>query len=149
MHPDLWPLVGRPYNFEHSPGVNPGSEAINCQLAIHLAYKFRFNITMPAGMWSAEIFQDEKLIFKTITSLQHEGDIGIFGPVFQTDPRFFHLAYYLGQDTFFHANIIDGQVSLWSLEKFLATSRYAELKRIKRLKPELFNAQVRPIISAG
>lgn len=147
MHPDLWPLVGRPYEFSHSPGVNPGSEAINCQLGVHLAYRQRFNITIPAGMWSAEIFQDESIIFQTVPILDYEGDIGIFGPVGQNDPRFFHLAYHLGNSEFFHANIIDRQASIWPLEKFLTAPRYAELKRVKRLMPDLWTTQILPVIS--
>lgn len=147
MHPDLLSLIGRPYKFDHSPGVNPNSEATNCQQAIHLAYQARLGITLPTGMWSKEIHEDETFIFQTVPQLRYEGDIAIFGSASQFDARLFHLTYYLGQEKFLHANIIDGQVSEWPLAKFLQAPRYAELKRIKRLLPHLFNTQVLPIIS--
>lgn len=147
MHPDLLSLIGRPYKFDHSPGVNHDSEAINCQQAIHLVYQTRLGITLPTGMWSQEISQDETFIFQTVARLKYEGDIGIFGPASQSDARFFHLAYYLGEEKLLHANVIDNEVSVWNLNKFLQTPRYAELKGVKRLLPHLFNTQVLPIIS--
>lgn len=148
MHHDLLSLIGRPYKFDHSPGVKPDSEATNCQQAIHLAYQTRLGITLPTGMWSKEIHDDETFIFQTVLQLKYEGDIAIFGPASQPDARLFHLAYYLGNNEFFHANIIDKQVSVWPLEKFLVIPRYAELKRVKRLQPHLFNTQVLPIINS-
>lgn len=147
MHPDLLSLIGRPYKFDHSPGVKPDSEATNCQQAIHLAYQTRLGITLPTGMWSKEIHDDETFIFQTVLQLKYEGDIAIFGPTSQPDARFFHLAYYLGEGKLLHANNIDNQVSIWPLAKFLETPRYAELKRVKRLQPQLFTTQVLPIIS--
>lgn len=147
MHHDLLSLVGRPYRYENSPGVDPHSEASNCQQSIHLAYLHRLGITIPSGMWSKEIHDDETFIFQTVTQLKYEGDIAIFGPTNQSNARLFHLTYYLGEGNLLHANIVDKQVSVWPLAKFLQTPRYAELKRVKRLQPHLFNTQVLPIIS--
>lgn len=147
MHHDLLSLVGRPYKFDHSPGVNPDSEAVNCQQAIHLAYQTRLGITLPTGMWSKEIYDDETFFFQTVPQLKYEGDIAIFGSSSQLDAHLFHLAYYLGEGKLLHANIVDGQVSEWPLAKFIQTTRYAELKRVKRLLPDLFNALVLPTIS--
>ena len=103
-------------------------------------------------MWSQEIFHDESLIFATVDRFAFEADIGIFGPIHGRDPRYFHLAYFTGQHDesgdplLLHATVYDRQVSIWKLSDFFKKPRYEELKRIKRVKPELFDSQVRPVI---
>ena len=152
LHPDLSPLIGLPYNIDHSPRVDMISEAVNCQRMLHQAYQSRLGIILPKGMWSQEIFHDESLIFATVDRFAFEADIGIFGPIHGRDPRYFHLAYFTGQHDesgdplLLHATVYDRQVSIWKLSDFFKKPRYEELKRIKRVKPELFDSQVRPVI---
>ena len=143
-------FLGKPYDFNHSPQLGLEAESVNCQRLIHQIYQSRLGVQLPLGMWSQEIFHDD-LIFETVDHFVFEADIGIFGPAYVTDPRYFHLAYFTGRDDggdplFIHATVYDRQVSVWKLSDLFKKPRYEELKRIKRVKPQLFDTQVRPVI---
>lgn len=156
INSELLRFLGKPYNFHHSPRIDLISEeAVNCQRLVHLLYQTRYQVQLPIGMWSQEIYLDEAVIFRTVTNKEQlfEGDIGIFGPKDNSsfDPRRFHLAVFTGEahdndPLLIHATYYDSQVSIWKLSEFFHKPRYAELIRIKRLRPHLFNTQIMPVI---
>lgn len=148
-------LIGLPYEFKSSPRVDFEGKSVNCQRAVHLLYKARPGIELPKGMWSREIFEDERIIFETVdsgTNRLFEADILIFGPTGKMNPKNYHLTYYSGQTNesgdplIIHANIYDLAISVWPLSKFFQHERYAELKRIKRVRSDLFKIYITPLI---
>lgn len=149
-------FIGLPYDFRSSPRIDFEGKTVNCQSTVHLLYKSRLGIELPKGMWSKEIYEDEQLIFQTVrpsTDRLYEADILIFGPIEENDPKRFHLAYCSGQcdvqgdPLVIHANVYDLGVSVWPLSKFPRHKRYEELKSIKRLRSDLFESHVAPLIN--
>ena len=138
-------FLSKPYNVNHSPQIGLKSEEPNCQLLTHQLYQARIGVQIPLGMWSKEIHDDETLIFQTVTQLQFEADIVIFGRRGDVDPRNFHLAYFTGEfdqgePLLIHATAYEGKVVISPLSWFFTKPRYEELKRIKRLQPHLLTA---------
>lgn len=152
---EIYKLMGMPYEFKSSPRIDFEGKSANCQRAVHLLYKARPGMELPKGMWSKEIYEDEKMIFETVdpgTDRLFEADILIFGPKGKVDPKNYHLTYYSGQTDesgdplIAHANSYDLAFSVWPLSKFFQYERYGELKRIKRVRPDLFKVYIMPLI---
>lgn len=131
----------------------------NCQRLIHLVYKLKFGVELPAAMWSAEIWDDETL-FREVKKKeqQYPADIYLFSPFSRKtmDPKELHLAVGTGifkknKPLLLHANRYDGGISTWSLPEFISPvppspdPRY-KLAGIKRLKDELWETSVKPSI---
>jgi len=155
---ELSRYIGTPYDYASSPIVGQESSRVNCQKLIHLLYKDRFGISLPTGLWSKEIY-DDNAFFRNIAFRERfvEGDILIFGPrnpqSTNPDPRQYHLTFFTGEvnqsqdPVLIHASSYHGgTVTTNGLKTFFNTPQHASLKRVKRLQPHLFKTHVLPVI---
>jgi hypothetical protein len=145
MRREFSQFIGLPYQYDNGPLATTGKQDIahglNCQLLVHLVYQ-NFGINLPPHMLSKEIFEDESLFAKvTDPKTMRILDVVIFGPENVKDTRRFHLAVCTGEidktaDNSFliHANSIEGEVSVWPLEKFSSKPQYRRIYAIKRCK---------------
>lgn len=153
LNPELAAFINQPY-LKNPPQIDK-MEAGDCRWWLHQFYKTRFGIKLPTGLWSAEIWQDEELFFQTVSAPPFfEGDVFLFGPNHgsQLDSRQLHIAYFIGEKDetgnllLLHATQYENKVVIWPLPIFSTKSRYQQLERIKRLKPELWEPLVKPVI---
>ena len=157
LNPEVKQFLGFPYNYARGPWLENKDETardgLNCQLFVHFIYKKWFGVVLPKGMWGKEIYEDHRILFRSVAVDEEElkkGDIFLFGPKQLVDARRLHLAVYTGEMDedkdllLLHVNSIDQISSLWPLRKFHQYRRYKILHRVKRLTPELFNLFIRP-----
>lgn len=147
-------LIGIPYDINSSPRIDlpEGTHSVDCRLLWQQYYHFRFGVTIPVGMWSKEAFQDESL-FRFVDPKERliEADTFFFGEK-DKPPKSFHLAVFSGefqnnQPLLIHASSYNGrQVTLETLEKILKTPQYVEIKGIKRLRQDLFQSHILPVV---
>lgn len=149
-------FIGIPYNFQNNPGVEGGplANGLDCQRLVHLIYSEIFGVSLPKGMWSKEIYEDNGFLFRSIDLNEERpllGDIFIFHRRYD-DPKKYHLAIFTGMadehtdPILIHASIHERRVVLWNLHEFFKEGRYKELKVVKRLTPELFTICIGPYV---
>lgn len=135
---------GIKYVYDHHPAVVPTVAdarriGANCETVAHFVLGNR-GVSLPPDLRAAEMFESnefsETVVYPPGPPIA--GDIFFFGREKVTDPRRFHLAVHTGQfrtpddPELLHANFQDNGVTVWSLKEFLGTSRYADLKGVKR-----------------
>ena len=71
-------LIGIPYDINSSPRIDlpPNLETVDCRLLVHEIYSRRYQVNLPVGMWSQELFTDHQL-FQNLAPEEkpYEGDI--------------------------------------------------------------------------
>ncbi|MBI4004708.1 hypothetical protein HY358_01065 [Candidatus Roizmanbacteria bacterium] len=117
-----------------------------------MAYQLWFGVTIPKGMWSKEIFEDNSVLFRTVNTDREQpllGDIFVFRKV-RDDPITYHLAVHTGitdkdsDPLLLHASRLADKVTIWPLREFLHNDRYHSLQAVKRLLPEFYSLFVSP-----
>jgi hypothetical protein len=146
-------FLGRPYKYENGPATpveQVETEGGNCQRLGHDAYRAWYAVQFPSGLWSKELFTDETHYVQTVAADDESkpGDIYLFGRATLKDPKSLHWAIYIGVDNktgeelFLHANVVDGQTTIWPLSRFAEHERYETLYARKRLQPEMYDVFV-------
>jgi len=151
---DITPLIGLTYNIDSSPRIDlpEHTHSVDCRLLWQKYYHLRFGINLPIGLWSEEAFLDENL-FRHLQPNEKliEGDTYFFGK--KNDlPKSFHLAIFTGEwyqqdPLLIHASAFNGKtVTLDPLSKIIKTPQHAQIMGIKRLRPDLFQAHILPVV---
>ncbi len=111
------------YAYPNGPGKERQVGAIlemNCQAWVHRDLR-ELGISLPEWVRSKEIYEDEKVFFRTVVTPEpsKRGDVFLFGRETLTDPRYYHVATHSGFYTWdrgepilTHVTKVDGTVSL-------------------------------------
>lgn len=160
-----------PSIFAHDPqlGREPTVEeafkgGINCQSLVHGFYREKFGLPIPIDMMSRELFvgYPDFDLFVPVNPEESDftlGDLFFFGKRNINDFRRLHVAVYLGEQNsdgdplILHATKPlqedDKGIYTWPLTAFFETDRYQELYGVRRLREDLYQSYVLPIINSG
>lgn len=143
------------YKKNNGPVTSPeeAKTGVNCQWLVHTIYREGFGAQLPIGMWSQEMFEDETVVLRTVKKGEPYvlGDIFLFGRK-KSNPKELHLAVHTGRTNdngepmLVHATFRENGVTVWSLGAFARDSRYEKLHGVKRLHPDLFDTNIRPLM---
>ena len=118
-----------------------------------------FELQLPKGMWSKEIYEDEGLVFNTINPEVDGvrlGDVILVGKK-DASPYSLHVGICTGTiDETGDMQIIHATnygkrrgICLSSMRDILRRPRYGMIHAVKRTKPEIFNHFVLPVMYLG
>ena len=153
--PELYRAV--PYTFANGPyrkyDIRTHEEGINCQLFLHLMYEQEFGVSLPIGMYSQELYED-MTFFRNLSEGERlmRGDLMMFGPPNLKDMKRLHMTFVSGefdaQDNpyILHCTSTGNGVQVWPLEKFARYDKYGKLYAKRRLRPEIHEALVLPVV---
>lgn len=125
-------------------------EGIQCQVTLHLYFETILGVRLPGKWRSAELFSDKntRSVFKE-DDLWQPGDIAFFHAKPAVDPRALHVTVCVGKDMagvpwLLHATHYKNEerevVDIWPLSRFFASSSFANLYDVRRIK-DLESAQ--------